>query len=290
MHRNSVLPLSRFNLTIPCSRGYQTLLTVKIIAIHQQFAEMAIHYMHFIPNLMALIIKFWSLKSLDGGISWTTPYIIATYNQQISSVNAACTGNEVICWATVNGNTEYLLFSVDGGTTFTTSQLTSPTLVQKVTNDLSCWSFTWDGTNLYLSRSMDFGFTWNLFATIPENGINYITFEGAAYDPNTGDYSFIFTGKLGGLKFATVNSTGGLLDNENNLNNGLVRSAEYNVKIGCEDLINGSTEWLILSSAYNNQAGTIQRIGCRMKNGVRNILWMGKLFRTVRYNGSSGFW
>ena len=59
-------------------------------------------------------------KSLDGGISWTTPYIIATYNQQISSVNAACTGNEVICWATVNGNTEYLLFSVDGGTTFTT--------------------------------------------------------------------------------------------------------------------------------------------------------------------------
>src|SRR5271157_287203 len=162
--------------------------------------------------------------------------------------------------------------SFDAGATFVVSNIAQK--VEQVTSDLVCWRHSYDSSNFYLNYSLDLGSTWNLFASITQNGFSYQGLGGAALDPTSGDYGFLLNnGSLNGLGFITLDHYGTPLWSQDGLGAGRQQTSGTSyTSLGWQQAADGSSEWVLLSSEYNNDPSLYQALGCRIKIGPGSFL------------------
>ncbi len=144
------------------------------------------------------LYKLMMTKSTDGGLSWGDAVELDTSSQSYSNIHPVLDGNLLYCWYQIGGigGTSYLLASFNGGETFV--KLILEAGYHKISEDKSVWIWQSSvGADAYnLSRSLDLGFTWEPFLSIPATDIGfYITLESVAFDPQSKNYSFIFSNK-----------------------------------------------------------------------------------------------
>ncbi|HMF32460.1 MAG TPA: hypothetical protein VKK79_13645, partial [Candidatus Lokiarchaeia archaeon] len=198
----------------------------------------------------------WFVQSQDAGISWSVPRVIASFVNGVMHLRAACKGQEICCFCTSVNN--YRVISFDGGISFYPSLMPLP--VSTVTTDLSCWGATYDSTNFNITQSSDFGRTWNVFLSIPQAFPGpWSSLEAVAYDPYSGNYSFLIANDstFSDITFLTSDHVGtsSSVNTIHGVNQGMHGVFNYTnygfLKLASRQASDGTTEWLILSNAYN---------------------------------------
>ncbi len=187
------------------------------------------------------------------GISWSTPQVVKTFEEKVDRIVSLKQGAILYVWVTTYGvNPNLILISSDEGSTFIPVYL--PFAVVDVTSDLKCWNYTRSDTTFDIFCSTNLGRTWNLFLSIPQNGQGYDDLNGVAYDPTSGNYSFLLSNNSKwGLKLVIATFNGGSFTEWESLSEGaqgpyyfMGRSCDVNVR----KLDSGTSEWIITSNNY----------------------------------------
>jgi hypothetical protein len=201
--------------------------------------------------------KLMFSKSTDGGMSWENPKIIkSTPAEDWIEKHAIYEGNNLYLW-TGGKLKKYVYTSIDGGESFSETQITSSASIEGVSSDVKCWTSSSQSGKLFINQSNDLGFNWKQFCNISLLGAEDFKIETSAYDPISGNYSFLivnFTGK--DVRFLTISNNGKESTlSDNILSNGLVDSSsfEYQIDLNIHKLSDNSNEWIITTSASFSQ-------------------------------------
>ncbi len=203
----------------------------------------------FFTNMEDPINKLMYVKSTDGGLSWTEPkLIVSSLTSGYGALAAAFTGSVLYLWT----DNMYLFISTDLGETWI--KQTQEKRVNSVTSDLVCWNYYAGSTNqIVLNRSYDFGYTWESFLTIDIVNSNQYFFNDIAFDPISGNYSFILTNDKNVYFITAINNGTKFTFSSNIIVDGNQGAEGYNEMVNIDVLwINeNSTEWIITSNAVN---------------------------------------
>ncbi|MBD3254479.1 MAG: hypothetical protein GF383_05270, partial [Candidatus Lokiarchaeota archaeon] len=225
----------------------------------------------YIEETNPLIAKLMYTKSDDGGLSWEDPISIDDLEESGLHKFAISTDTQIFVWMR-----EYLYISSDRGESFNKFQIGSvggknsfeKYVVHAVSkgenNSINCWRGGDKSTNEFLiNKSNDYGSTWNSFITIPLDDAADYYLIASAYDPISGNFSFLLDSSASkDLRFLTITKNGDASFISNNLlpdGSTPVYSSSFSNYFGVVDLdvrkLNQTTsEWIITSShknAYN---------------------------------------
>jgi len=197
-------------------------------------------------------------KSLDGGLSWDSPITIKTSISLMNRPIAIVEGKDLFIWLLRDGQ-QYLYSSSDLGISFHEVPLSSPELqqVRAVTEDLSGFYGVANTSNpdqFIIENTDDLGESWDIFCKINLPDAADYSLEDAAWDRNSGNYSFLLMNTIQReVLFLTVNSDG----NQYHISSNMILNPKYmgmNL-VGMVDLEvlynNTESEWIITSSANN---------------------------------------
>ncbi|TFF97893.1 MAG: zinc ribbon domain-containing protein [Promethearchaeota archaeon] len=194
-------------------------------------------------------------KSTDGGLSWEEPKILDSFEGSDTVKKAECTDTEVFLWTK-----DTLYISYDFGDYFYEYDLEfeKESLILSVASDLSCFIGEENGTNEYLiNKSLDYGMSWDSFASFELTGAANYTLLQAEYDPISGNYSFLLDNiDHRELLFVSMNNDGTEVTVSGDISKfgmAMYGSSDTGQNYGSIDLelrlINASSsEWLIFSS------------------------------------------
>ncbi len=213
-------------------------------------------YMQEEGNLHKLMVS----RTDTAGISWSTPLIARTFEREVYELVSMKKGNTIYVWLKTYDSSyndvNLLLISSDEANSFIPVEL--PVSVIKVTPDLSCWNYTYKpgAPELNISRSTDLGHTWSLFLKIPQNGFSYNSLSGVAYDPVSGNFSFLVTNNTAsGLKLVIANDQGNEFSVWENLSEGqqgVFYSPQEMYNIDMRKVDGGISEWIITTNNYGS--------------------------------------
>ncbi len=210
-------------------------------------------------------------RSFDGGLSWESPSTIKSTTTAITPPKAISDGSNIYIW-TKAGIVFSLYISSDYGDNFVQTPIFHPGNedVQAVTEDLTCFygvsNMSIQDDWFIINDSRDFGQTWeNQFVAVNiPNASNY-SLDDAAWDANSGNYSFLLTNNLSqDVRFVSVTADGSAYTLSNNLTQ--VSNNDFTSLTGMFDLEvfhNGSnSEWIITTTARNKilQPGSISSL------------------------------
>ncbi len=131
-------------------------------------------------------------RTFDGGLTWSAHKTIFQTVERILAIKTVSDRQQVYCF--VHDEVSYnLLFSVDGGETFITTILSD--IPDAVSSDGACWIGTRNATHFTIRKSTDHGFTYAPFLALNQSTLagRYSLLDGAAFDPVSGNYSFVMT-------------------------------------------------------------------------------------------------
>ncbi|MHA1280925.1 MAG: double zinc ribbon domain-containing protein [Promethearchaeota archaeon] len=235
----------------------------------------------FFTDEDAPVLKLSYIKSSDGGITWSDPVIIDTsLSNNYYVKNAIVKGEQIYLWISdskkgLSNSTLYT--SLDGGQSFIDHPLYHPILA--VTEDLSCWNGYDNFGHFIINKSTDLGYTWDLFVNLTLQGALNYSLESAAYDPITGNYSFLLSHQYKKeILFVQTNNNGDKYTISNNI---ITQSYYWGSNLKDSTFVNvlknsTTSKWIIFSSAINQvNINTFQcpLAYCTSENGLTFTSW-----------------
>ena len=197
-------------------------------------------------------------RSFDGGLSWESPITIKTSMTVMARPIAVTEGPNLFIWLLRDGQ-QYLYSSNDLGISFFEIPLTSPGTqqVRAVTEDLSGFYGAKNISNpneFVIEKSDDLGENWDIFCEIILTDASDYSLDDAAWDHNSGNFSFLLTNNMAQeILFLTVKSDG----SKYHLSNNIILNSSYmgmnlNGMVDLGVMYNQTeSEWIITSSANN---------------------------------------
>ncbi|MBD3188037.1 hypothetical protein GF325_14465, partial [Candidatus Bathyarchaeota archaeon] len=193
-------------------------------------------------------------RSSDGGLSWSNGELIYETVERIESIIATSSGDEIYCF--VKDEVNYMLFhSLDSGDSFMKSSL--PGRIDAFTSDAVAWRSSSNSSHFSINISKDHGYVWKSFLSIPKAPLmaGYSILEGAAFDPTSGNYSFLLVNDSSlDTAFLTVTNDGSVFTISENISTGgsyFLESHGGTMELDWWINSTGQGEWIITSSHYS---------------------------------------
>ncbi|MHA1342695.1 MAG: hypothetical protein ACTSQG_01805, partial [Promethearchaeota archaeon] len=245
--KSGIATLNIRSLT-PINRTYELKEDLDIVQYPVLCGDGLNNYLFFI-NYADPIKMLMFTKSSDGGLSWEDPVMIdSSVSSPYSKLKAHQEGQNLYLWDSY-GN--FYTSSDLGETFFEDNQFYT---VEAVSDDGACF-FGMDtgffGNKFSINRSLDYGYQWEGFCTINLPDADNYTLEDAAYDPISGNYSFIIAHKVNkSIYFISVSNDGSKYTLSGNLMpTGYTISNIYREMFDLE--VRGNSEWIITTTAKN---------------------------------------
>jgi hypothetical protein len=199
-------------------------------------------------------------KSQDGGLSWSSPRTIMGTVEKLSYIEAECKGSEIYCYVEDEVRS-FLLYSSDSGDSFIKVEIDLAIDAVCADSYVSVWRGASNLTHFNLDRSLDHGYTWEPFLSLPQSGFLalYNILDGVAWDPVSKNYSFILTnGTMSAgsqnATFITATSDGSAFTYWENICDGghpFLPSYANMMEVDVRYTGANETEWVITNSNYN---------------------------------------
>ncbi len=202
-------------------------------------------------------------KSIDGGLSWSNPELIKSKTGTSNvwgRLNAISNNSDVILWTQVGGVSKQnptIFQSTDAGDSFV--ELQTEYSIHAASEDFTCWRGLSNGMDKFeINISFNDGLSWDSFVNVSLNQAGYYSLVDAAYDPQSGNYSFLIGNVYDyEILFLLVNYTGEEYSLSNNIildgyTSGLIHNYNSQTKLDSKKQADNTYKWIVTTTARDS--------------------------------------